>query len=559
MTKFFLTNYRGAKKTIARPSHSSQNHEVPAKSPKTLRALASVGVVALTSIFAAPQNSGAFPLMMHDDIAPTSVGYEAQPRISENDPKLAPFYQQRIHWKPCLTDRSPITECGWFHVPIDYAHPESGTIRVLASRVHARNPHPQGNVVMNPGGPGESGVMTSFSFAKDWRKNLGENYNFISFDPRGIGLTKPEARCLSDAEQDRLRGEPAIKGDAAGISKLEKESADFAQGCLNHLGATRLKHMGTMDVAKDLDVLRAALGDKKLNYLGFSYGTLIGTIYAEQFPHKVRSMILDGAVNIQTNKTEELLRSVSGREATIEDFARNCITKHPNECVLGKDTSREGIANSFHKLIWPYRFTSAHTSDGRPAYSGELFLGVQVAMYSTRAWPILRKALTQLKSGKADILQHLVDNYMQRDSHGHYASINDTLQLVRCADSPPLTQSQVDYVEKEAIKRAPILNDGLSEGRGALSACSYWKVPYTLRPHTIHVVQDIPIVVVSSIHDPATPYGEGVDLARQLGGRLITVQASQHTAVLNNPCTDAIAKRYFENLSVPANTTCPGA
>ena len=472
-------------------------------------------------------------------------------------PDLDRFYGQEVRWGPCTdfadqelngypADRS---DCATVSVPVDYADPEGQVAQIAMFRLRASG-NKIGSLLLNPGGPGASAVEFIAAQA-DFLGGLdvSERFDLIGFDPRGIGKSTPEIRCLTDEERDAERAETLVDMTPDGIAAIQDRARSFAQKCAERLGTEYLAHVGTDDVVKDMDVLRAVLGDEQLNYLGYSYGTRIGATYAEQFPTKVRAMVNDGAVDPSADPVEDAVAQREGFQSAFDAFSADCARY--SDCALGSDPSK--ATARFQQLTRPLIDAPVPTTQDRRLTYGDAMTGVSQALYSDTLWEPLREGLAQLTEGNGSTLLRLADLYEGRDSSGAYTNTLDTFTVVRCVDDPPLTdQAQIDRLDVESRRVAPFADDGRGTGRGARDACAFWPVPPTSTPHELDV-PDLPTtVVVSTTNDPATPYQAGVELARQLRARLITFEGDQHTASLQgDDCVDDAITAYFVDLTLP--------
>jgi pimeloyl-ACP methyl ester carboxylesterase len=319
------------------------------------------------------------------------------------------------------------------------------------------------------------------------------------------------------------------------------------------MGDEFLANVGTTSVIKDLDAMRAALGDKKLTYLGYSYGTRIGSAYAEAFPQNVRAMILDGAVDPNADPVEADIRQAAAFQAAFNDFAADC-AKSPN-CPLGSDPAK--AVDVYKSLVEPLVQHPAKTKDPRGLSYSDSVVGTILPLYSPNLWRHLTQGLSELKNGSGDTMLALADLYMGRDENGHYNNSTDVRVAVNCVDEPPITDRKTVVDEdRRAREVAPFMSYGQFTGYAPLSTCAFWPVPATSKPHHIEVKGLPPVLVVSTTNDPATPYQAGVELAKQLGGSLLTFQGTQHTVVFQgNTCVDDIAAKYLVDVVVPP----PGA
>ncbi|NLU82851.1 alpha/beta hydrolase [Rhodococcus sp. HNM0569] len=471
-----------------------------------------------------------------------------QGAASEGAPAaLERFYTQTLDWGPCDSYDTDGTlagtslECARVDVPVDYDDPAGASAEIAISRSAASGDR-LGSLLVNPGGPGASGL--SLASVADGTE-IGARFDVVGFDPRGVGASTPAIECLTDRENDERRARSEIDMSPDGIAETEKHRREYAQACAERTGSDVLAHVGTRDVVQDMDVIRAVLGDTRLNYLGYSYGTRLGSAYAEQFPDRVRAMILDGAVDPGQDPVDEVVEQAAGFQQAFDAFAADCM--RTSACPLGDDPAQANAR--FQQLVEPLVTRPAATTDPRGLGYGDAITGVQQALYSPTLWGPLRGGLTSLARGTGDALLSLADLYEGRADDGTYSNINDAFNAVRCVDDPPVTDRAVagesDMRYREA---APFLDDGRGTGQAPLDVCAFWSVPPTGEPHEIAVDGLPPVMVVSTTGDPATPYQAGVDLARQLGGTLLTYDGTQHTVVLDGvACVDEAAARYLED------------
>lgn len=472
------------------------------------------------------------------------------------------FYAQSLGWGSCqgfattaddkaaFGDKS--LQCARLTVPLDYTQPDGRTITLGLLRRAATGPGPRvGSLVINPGGPGESGMSAAASLAGQTQGNaLAARFDFVGFDPRGIAASQPQIRCLTDAEQDAKRLNVDVDTSPAGVAKTEAEEHDYVQKCAQRTGAEMLAHVGTRDVVQDMDVLRSVLGDPKLTYLGYSYGTRLGSSYAEQFPANVRAMVLDGAVDPAQGLVDQEVAQAKGFQNAFTQFTQWC-GQQPN-CALGKDPTQ--VVPAFRALVNPLVTTPAPTKSGRKLSYQDATTGVTQALYSKQLWQPLNQALTELSHGTGNGLLLLADLYDGRGDDGRYANTIDAFNAVRCVDDPRLVdRAVVQQADQQQRAAAPFLNDGRAPST-ALDTCAFWPVPSSGSPHQPVVSGLPPVLVISTTNDPATPYQAGVELAKGLGGRLLTNEGEGHTAFLQRKkCVDDIGIAYLIDLTVPAD------
>ncbi|MGX7728667.1 alpha/beta hydrolase [Rhodococcus sp. 2H158] len=465
---------------------------------------------------------------------------------------LEQFYGQQVQWGSCRdygTDGEQLprgVQCARITVPLDYDDPNGETITVAISRSPASGQR-IGSLLVNPGGPGASGI--GLATVADGTE-LTDRFDMIGFDPRGIGASEPAVRCRTDAEADADRSFDDGDMSPEGIARTEQRHRDYVDACAQRAGTGLLAHVGTREVVRDMDVLRSVLGDEKLNYLGFSYGTRIGTLYAETFPDRVRTMVLDGALDPEQDPLDEVLLQAAGFQTAFDAFAADCARY--DDCVLGTDPA--AAVGRFRALVDPLIVAPAETTDPRGLSHRDAITGVQQGLYSPRLWGSLRAGLAALTEGRGDTLLLLADLYEGRGDDGTYTNSTDAFNAIRCVDDPPVTDAAV-AAEADRLYRqaAPFLDDGRASGAAPRDLCAFWPVPHTGEPHTPDVPGLPTVLVVSTTEDPATPYQAGVDLARQLGGALVTFTGTQHTVVLDGEaCVDDPVIRYFVTGQAPA-------
>ncbi|MGW5385933.1 alpha/beta hydrolase [Nocardia sp. NPDC003963] len=467
--------------------------------------------------------------------------------------ELSRFYTQALTWEPCaaITDPGvtlpPAAQCARIEVPVDYADPDGPTARLAVSRMRATGAK-IGSLLINPGGPGISGLST---VTLGGGTEVAERFDRVGFDPRGVGASTPAVDCLTPQEADADRAELPVPNTPEGISEAETENREFADRCVARTGTDFLAHLGTREVVQDMDIIRSVLGDQKLNYLGYSYGTRLGSAYAEKFPGNIRAMVLDGAIDPTQDPVAESLRQAAGFQKAFDAYAADCA--QAPECPLGTDPAQ--AVPRFRALVDPLWDAPAATADPRGLSYDDAITGVQQTLYGTDFWPVLTVGLTELAQGRGDTLLQYADMYNGRRDDGTYDNVTDAFEAIRCVDDARIDDRAVAGRQDTEYRRAaPFLDDGRGTGAAPLELCAAWPVPNTSRPHEI-TVQGLPeLVVVSTTGDPATPYQAGVDLADQLGAALVTHEGDSHTVVFTGgaTCVDDAVVSYLVDLSAPA-------
>jgi pimeloyl-ACP methyl ester carboxylesterase len=304
-----------------------------------------------------------------------------------------------------------------------------------------------------------------------------------------------------------------------------------------------------------MDVVRQALGDDQINYLGFSYGTELGTAYVERFGDHVRAMVLDGAIDPSVGPIDENVNQQAGFQTAFNDYAADCARS--SDCPLGTDPTQ--WVNRYHQLVDPLVDKPAQTPDPRGLGYADATTGTINALYTPQFWKYLTSGLLGLRRGTdpGDLLT-LADEYYGRDADGHYDNSQDMFNAVRCVDAPyPTDPAAWVDADRRSRQVAPFLSYGQFTGHAPRDLCALWPVPATSAPQPAARVPPGKVVVVSTTHDPATPYQAGVALARQLGAQLITYDGTQHTAVFNgDQCVDDAVVSYLVDGAAPGNLRC---
>jgi pimeloyl-ACP methyl ester carboxylesterase len=466
------------------------------------------------------------------------------PTLGRPTPPLERFYQQRLQWSPCSGG-----ECSTLRVPLDYRHPAGTTIGVAIFRSKATSPQTRiGSLIMNPGGPGASGIDFARSAGQFFPSGLRARFDMVGFDPRGVGQSAP-IRCLSDAQLDTFTQAPATPADPQQQSQLVQLAQSFAQACHQRAGA-ELAHVSTADAARDMDVLRAALGDPKLTFYGASYGTFLGALYAEQFPGKVRALVLDSSLDPAMTADESDAQQATSFDELLRAFLNRCAGT--GSCPLGGTAAAAG--QRLDQLIAQVAQQPLPGSGPRVVGTGPLLSAIASAMYTPGyGFPKLQRALGAALGGDGSQLLAMADEQNQRDQNGHYTNLIDSNLAINCIDRPHDRRVQdIAAAAASAAARAP--HFGAAEAWGEL-VCAYWPASAQITPHQIHARGSAPILVVAARHDPATPYQWGQSLSHELGNAvLLTFDASIHGSFARGvDCVDAPVTAYLTDLSLPAN------
>ncbi|MGW5847677.1 alpha/beta hydrolase [Streptomyces sp. NPDC055254] len=487
---------------------------------------------------------------------------------------LQGFYQQKLTWTRCGE-----LQCATLTVPMDYAHPKDGRTFTLplAKAVTADPTRRIGSLVFNPGGPGESGVDQLKSGAQaSFGERTRDRFDIVSFDPRGVAGSKPAIDCGSSdpaAEDQPISGAGDTstslypKTDAERRAELTNAEHQTA-ACKARSGAI-LPHVGTLDAARDMDVLRAALGDDKLTYLGWSYGTYLGTVYGELFPRRVRALVLDAAADPALDWSQAALQQAKGFQRSVDDYAEQCASVVGSTCPAATpDGIRKVITDLYARVSKrPLRIKG---TDER-LDQAMLNTAVSMSMYSPESqWLPLSEALGAAhKAGDGTKLAEIADPGIstQDDSsvsgsdpgaadHQAPGNSSDAIVAINCLDHPHPRDAQPywDLLDR-AYREAGAL--GTSNVLAAL-VCKDWPAG-AQKPHRVQAEGLPPVLVVGTTGDPATPYEWSKNLAGQLpGGMLLTFRGPGHTAYgRGSTCvTDAVDAYLLHLQPVPDGKTC---
>jgi pimeloyl-ACP methyl ester carboxylesterase len=384
-------------------------------------------------------------------------------------------------------------------------------------------------------------------------------YDLVGVDPRGVGHSTP-VRCLDGPAMDRWAATDTTPDDEAEVSALRRSFRGFADACRSRTGAL-LGHVSTTEAARDLDIVRAVLGDPRLHYVGASYGTYLGARYAELFPHRVGRMVLDGAMDPSIDARRLTLDQAAGFETAFRSFLRDCAPR--DDCPL------PATATAAHRTLAAFlaaldRAPLRTAAGDRPLTEAQAMTGIIAALYTEAAWPALRQALGEARvgaksGGDGTTLLGMSDAYHERGANGHYSPLMAANTAVNCLDTPPAFTgpAAVRAALPDFEKASPAFGRALAWT--ALN-CADWPHPASGSPHPVTAEGTPPIVVVGTTRDSATPYRWARSLATQLAsGRLLTYAGDGHTAYnRGSTCIDTALTTYLLTGTPPApRTTCP--
>lgn len=482
---------------------------------------------------------------------------------------LRAFYRQKPQWKPCGEE-----ECATLKVPKDYAAPGNGKtftlplIRVTATDTTRRS----GSLIFNPGGPGESGVaLLQDGGAESFSDRIRARFDIVGFDPRGVAGSKPAVDCGPEDEAEAQAEDAAPQPLHPATDEQRRAALADAENsvaaCKRHSGSL-LPHVGTADAARDMDVLRAVLGEDKLTYLGWSYGTSLGTTYGELFPWRVRAMVLDGAVDPSLDWSERARSQAAGFRKAVDDYAEHCAEVAGSACPADTPEGIRELLRSLYEQTAKEPLPVDDSAWGLDATT--LHNAILTSMYTPEEqWEALSHGLSDAADGDGTRLDKIAageaDSDENQDSgtepeeqaeESHPDNSEAAITAVDCVDLPHPKNPQEYWKALDEAHR----DDGNFGSQSVIAAlgCKGWahrgRGPHRVTAHGLP-----PVLVVGTTGDPSTPYREAQSLARQLPrGMLLTYEERGHTAYgRGNACVDDAVDSYLINLKpVKPGATC---
>jgi pimeloyl-ACP methyl ester carboxylesterase len=462
---------------------------------------------------------------------------------------LAPFYNQTLTWTKCGT-----IKCATINAPLNWDSPsKAAPIKLALNYVPSTGSADKGWLLENPGGPGGSGV----DFVKSGGSQAGsdylrQHYNLVGFDPRGV-QNSSKVTCLNATQTDNFlyNPTPGAIGSTAEYNATVAAYKTFAAACKKNTGSL-LAHVDTVSAARDMDLIRALLGEAKLNYLGFSYGTFLGTTYAALYPQNVGRFVLDGAIDPTVSDEDSSAYQLKAFDTALRDYLNNCLTVSPTTCPFtgSVDNAMKSITAFYKKL----ETTSINTTLGRKLYLPGAITGLIMTLYSNDYWKYTSAAFSSAFRGDGTLFLELADAYNDRNSSGGYASnMLEANMAINCLDgrSNP-SKAAMDAQNARLLKLSPFF--GRYWRNGALG-CASWPYPLATKPSSYAATGSGPIIVVGTTGDPATPYWEAQNLANKIlaNGHLITYKGEGHTAYgRSNACVVNAVDAYLVDGTVPA-------
>ncbi|MFJ3927181.1 alpha/beta hydrolase [Streptomyces sp. NPDC090022] len=445
-------------------------------------------------------------------------------------------------------------QCATLQVPLDWSKPDGEKIDLGVIRTKARDPENRlGSLVFNFGGPGGSGITTLPGAAKEFEA-LGRRYDLVSFDPRGVGRSEP-VRCKTDRQLDAYYAQDATPSTPEEEKAYVDGIRQYIEACERNSGEI-LPYVGTENAARDLDALREALGEPKLNYFGISYGTELGGVYAHLFPKNVGRAVFDAVVDPTKTSWESGLGQAKGFQLALDNFAQDCVDRG-DACRLQGSTPAE-IEENIVKLQKQLADRPLPVGDRQLTESAATG-GIAQALYSKELWPLLEQGLDEAEGGQGQLLLALYDAINGRDQNGHYSNIGAANTAINCADSKDrytLAETKAKLAEFRAA--SPVFGDYLG---WAMLGCTGWPVEGASATPDVSAPDSAPILVIGNTGDPATPYEGARKMVERLGpgvGVELTYKGEGHGAYNSgDACVQQAVNAYLlEGKVPPANTVC---
>ena len=441
---------------------------------------------------------------------------------------LNDYNSQQLNWQDCYDN----FQCSEFKVPLDYENLDnkSFTLKVLKhSALDQKNR--VGSLVVNPGGPGGSAMHYAFNTKYIVSDAIIRSYDIVGFDSRGINNSE-EIRCLSDSEEDTFLNVDASDGKSKSVADLVAASKVFAAKCAKAAG-DKLGHISTLEAAKDMEILRNLLNEGKLNYLGKSYGTYLGTLYASLFPNSVGRMVLDGAVDPNASLREQEIEQAVGFDRALNNFLAS---------------QKKFNLSQIQTLLLNSKTRPMEDKSGRKATQALAITAIAQSLYDPKdGWRELARVLDKaITNHDPSGIFELADLYNNRDESGsYYSNQNDISLMITCLDwKDQRTVEEMQSDRSAFIEAAPIFGKFLNF---AGLACKYWKAKPQLPKTQLTKIVTSPIIIIGVTQDPATPYKWSQKLAKVFtNSKLLTLKGEGHTGHnQGNKCVDSAVDSYY--------------
>jgi pimeloyl-ACP methyl ester carboxylesterase len=455
----------------------------------------------------------------------------------------------RLTWRDCHHG----FECATLTVPVDYSAPRGEQVGIAVTREPAADRrHRIGALVINWGGPGDPGTETLQRTAGTLPALVRQRFDVVSFDPRGTGSSRP-IDCVDDATFDKLWSSdltPDRPEDLPSFYDGTAAKVDLVAACVARQGPW-LAQVGTRNVARDLDRLRTALGEQKLNFLGYSYGTVLGAVYAQEFPSHLRTLVLDSVVDLSATLQQQQEGNAQGFEHALNAFLAKCTAD--SSCAFHSGGDPRGALNRLRDQF--EAGLTIQTADGRRVGQSEFYVAIIAALYSENLWPLLADALRSAVDGDGTELRLINDAYTGRRPDGTYNNFQEALGVISCDDRPVPRVSFDEFRATFERYRAQFPFLGPVFGGGPIGCDPRLpKPPPGVDLGDVRATGAPPTLIIGVTHDPATPYSGAIDMRSRIeGSRVLTVESTRHGGYAQGlSCVDDVVNRYLVRRKLPA-------
>lgn len=460
---------------------------------------------------------------------------------------LQPYQSQTLAWRTCAAG-----ECATLRVPLDYADLSKGDIGIAVSRVRHSGPTSQGSLVVNPGGPGASGLDFAAYIARDVAPSVAREFDIIGFDPRGVQHSAP-VTCMTSQQTADWLSMDATPDTPKEVAAVMAAAARISNGCLQR--SPRIAPwVGTPSAAQDLDLLRSALGEQQLNWLGFSYGTALGTAYLAAFPDRVGRFVLDGALDPSLDGMQLSRGQARGFERAFLNYVSSCTMQR--SCPLGRTPA--SVVARVNRLLAQVDAKPLHTRQGPPLTQSLALGGMLTPMYSTDLWDALTDALVAAFRGDGTGLLELAWEGSQQTGPTTFTSnMQSAYYAIDCWDLPATPAAAGMAAAARTWSKGTAIPEIAKSLAWGNAPCSTWFAHDPVPPAPVQSSTKAPILVVGTRYDPATPYAWAQALSRQLPtSTLLTFEGNGHTAYgSGSRCADTAISKYLLTGTLPAPGT----
>jgi pimeloyl-ACP methyl ester carboxylesterase len=462
-----------------------------------------------------------------------------------------------LDWQPC--GQAAGVTCATATVPRDYDEPAGATFELFLAKSPATDRARRiGSLIVNFGGPGAPAADSFQALGAELFPGLNERFDIVAMDPRGVGQSRPAIDCKANQETEGLYAQPFPTPATLDVPALIAHDTRYAERC-QALNRDVLPFVSTENAARDIDLVRQGLGEERITYFGFSYGTFLGATYASLFPDGYRAMVLDGPVDATAYATDPL-RSLSAQSSGLE----RALGRFLQACARDQAACRGfGGADpwaAYDRLLDGLDATPVPTADGRVVDGDDARAGTALALYGKASWPVLAQALADLQRGDGELMRAEADLFYGRLADGSYDPLLDRYFAIGALDQdyPADVDAYVRAGQRSWDQHEHFWwNNGYVEldyGLYPVASDDVFRGPFRAS-----AASPTPLVVATT-YDPATPYRGALNLVRDLANaRLLTMRGDNHTAYGGeSACIDAAVEAYVEDGTLPpAGRECP--